>query len=197
MALLGRSWRFLGPSWRLLGRSWPLPGRSWEAFGLPGELFFELFGSLFGAFEKSTKKQRFAAFLGSCCWLVLCGVFFALLATAVRERALKNMKIIWFLQCMAPVSRLRAKRKQRGTMKKNKEKSTQNKIEIRGPKRAWKTSKNESKSNPKRLQNRSWARRGTSWRSLGAFFASLGVSSRPLGALGASWAPLGALRKRF
>ena len=46
---------------------------------------------------------------------------------------------------------------------------------------------------PTWLQNRSWARLGTSWRSLGASRRCLGVSWRPLGALGASWAPLGPL----
>ena len=126
--LLGRSWGAPGGSWGRLGASWAAPGPSRGApgghVGLPGSSF-EFFGSLFGAFEKNTKKQRFAAFLGSCFWLVLCGVFFALLAMAVRERALKNMKIIWFLQCMAPVGRLRAERKQRGTMKKNEEQTSQ------------------------------------------------------------------------
>ena len=75
--LLGRFWRLLGPSWRLLGRSWPLPGRSWGAFGPPGELFFELFGSLFGAFEKKHEKTAVRSvsrelFLVSFVWRFLC-----------------------------------------------------------------------------------------------------------------------------
>ena len=55
----------------------------------------------------------------------------------------------------------------------------------------------ESQIDPRWLPNRSWARLDASWRSLGASRRCLGVSWRPLGAPGASWAPLGPLLKRF
>ena len=46
-ALLAALGADLGPSWGLLGRSWDLLSSSWGSFWLPGELFLELFGSLF------------------------------------------------------------------------------------------------------------------------------------------------------
>ena len=56
--LLGRSWRLLGPTWGRLGASWAALGTSWGSFWPPGELFLELFGSLFfNALGKKTKTS--------------------------------------------------------------------------------------------------------------------------------------------
>ena len=191
--LLGRFWRLLGPSWRLLGRSWPLPGRSWGAFGPPGELFFELFGSLFGAFEKDTEKQRFAAFLGSCFWLVLCGVFFALLATAVRERALKKHEhhmVFTVYGACRPFAR-RAK-------------TTRNNEEKRGTNQPENTSKNEGRNGPEKHQkigpksspNGSEIALARVLAPLGAHLGLLGAGLASLGGLLALLAPLGRLLER-
>ena len=57
--LLGRSWRLLGPTWGLLGRSWDLLSRSWGSCWPSGELFLELFRSLFFNALGKKRKPRF------------------------------------------------------------------------------------------------------------------------------------------
>ena len=57
--LLGRSWRLLGPTWGRLGASWAALGTSWGSFWPPGELFLELFGSLFFNALGKKRKPRF------------------------------------------------------------------------------------------------------------------------------------------
>ena len=58
-ALLAALRADLGPSWGLLGRSWDLLSRSWGSCWPPGELFLELFGSLFFNALGKTRKPRF------------------------------------------------------------------------------------------------------------------------------------------
>ena len=64
LAALGRllgPWRLLGPTWGRLGASWAALGTSWGSFWPPGELFLELFGSLFlNALGQKTKTLIFA-----------------------------------------------------------------------------------------------------------------------------------------
>ena len=58
-ALLAALRADLGPSWGLLGRSWDLLSRSWGSCWPPGELFLELFGSLFFNALGKKRKPRF------------------------------------------------------------------------------------------------------------------------------------------
>ena len=137
--LLGRSWGAPGGTWGRLGASWAAPGPSRGApgghLGLPGSSFSSFLGLFSAPLKKNSKKQRFAAFLGSCFWLVLCGVFFALLATAVRERALKkheNHMVFTVYGACRPFAR-RAKTTRNNEEKRRK--TARKHIEKRRPKR--------------------------------------------------------------
>ena len=57
--LLGASWGAPGGSWGRLGASWAALGTSWGSFWPPGELFLELFGSLFFNALGKKRKPRF------------------------------------------------------------------------------------------------------------------------------------------
>ena len=58
-ALLAALRADLGSSWDLLGRSWDLLSRSWGSCWPSGELFLELFGSLFFNALAKKRKPRF------------------------------------------------------------------------------------------------------------------------------------------
>ena len=58
-ALLAALRADLGSFWGLLGRSWDLLSRSWGSCWPPGELFLELFGSLFFNAHAKKRKPRF------------------------------------------------------------------------------------------------------------------------------------------